>query len=265
MRRDLAVVMDVAGTIMKMYRVAKDIEKSTIMENVITWELIMKKKGRALVVPQMDPEIISSFQADDNLGKLIAGREEMLAVSCSSSNIPREEAIDIVLKSKAHISDLIDVHMRVKARCPGNYHTAGMIIDADRYEVVYAISTGGTPFSGIKEVIIDLKDMGADIYAASGDSMRSLYVLQDLGIGLSRIYPVSTPLKKKEIVEGLKSRYRQVIMVGDGLNDIFALQSADLGILTVQQDTRPAKELLSAADEIISDIRDMPAVIKRNS
>ena len=95
--------------------------------------------------------------------------------------------------------------------------------------------------------------------------MRSLSGLQDLGISLGQIYPVSSPIKKKEIVEDLKKRYRRVIMVGDGLNDIFALQSADLGILTVQQDTRPAKELLSAADEIISDIRDMPAVIKRNS
>ncbi|MDD1735976.1 MAG: hypothetical protein LUQ21_00740 [Methanothrix sp.] len=50
MFRDLAVVMDGAGTILKMYRVAKDIEKGIIMEGVITSELIMKKKGRALVV-----------------------------------------------------------------------------------------------------------------------------------------------------------------------------------------------------------------------
>lgn len=265
MGRDLAVVMDGAGTILRMYRVAKDIEKGIIMEGVITWELIMKKKGRALVVPQMDPEIISSFSADDRLGRVIVGREEMLAISCSSSAIFREAALDIVLRSQARVGDLIEVHERVKSRCPGDYHTAGMIIDIDRHDVVYTISTGGAPFPGIKEVVSDLSMMGADVFVASGDSMRSLYRLQDLGIPLSQIYPVSSPIKKKEIVEGLKSRYRRVIMVGDGLNDIFALQTADLGVLTVQQDTRPAKELLSAADEIILDIRELPGVVRRNS
>ena len=55
MCKDLAVVMDVAGTILRMYRVAKDIEKGVIRLNVVTWELIMEKKGRVLVVPQMDP------------------------------------------------------------------------------------------------------------------------------------------------------------------------------------------------------------------
>lgn len=88
MYRDIAVVMDVVGTILKMYRVAKDIERGTILEGVITWKLIIKNKSRALVVPQMNPEFISCFRADDSLGKLIAGREEMLAVSCSSSRIP---------------------------------------------------------------------------------------------------------------------------------------------------------------------------------
>jgi Cu+-exporting ATPase len=265
MCRDLAVIMDVAGTILRMYRVAKDIEMVTIMESVVTWELIMEKKGRALVVPQMDPEIIFSFRPDDSLGKLIAGREEMLEISCSSSPISREEAISIVLGSRAHIRDLLDVHIRVKSRCPGNYHTAGMIIDADRQEIVYAISTGGSPFPGIEDVICSLNAMGADIFVASGDSMRSLCHLQDLGIGLSQIYPVSTPHRKKEIVEDLKRKYRRVIMVGDGLNDIYALQSADLGVLTVQQDTHPAQELQLSADEIITDIRELPGVVRRNS
>ncbi len=136
MYRDLAVVMDVAGTILKMYRVAKDIERGTMLEGVITWQLIIKKRGRALVVPQMDPEVISCFRADDRLGKVIAGREEMLAISCSSSPVSREDAIDIILCTQARIGDLMDVHERVKARCPGKYQTAGMIIDVSCREVL---------------------------------------------------------------------------------------------------------------------------------
>jgi len=52
-------------------------------------------------------------------------------------------------------------------------------------------------------------------------------------------------------------------MVGDGLNDLYALRAADTGVLTVQQDTRPALKLREAADETISDIQELPDIVKR--
>jgi len=47
-------------------------------------------------------------------------------------------------------------------------------------------------------------------------------------------------------------------MVGDGLNDLYALLAADLGVLTMQQDTHPALKLCQAADKIIWDIQELP-------
>lgn len=264
MKRDIAVVMDVAGTILRMYRVAKDIEKGVILERVVTWQLIMEKRGRALVVPQIDPDELLSNQADDTLGTLLSGREDMLEVSCSSSPFSRETAMRIVGRSRVTIRDLMDVHSRVKARCPDDYHTAGMIVDEDLQEVVYAVSTGGAPFPGMKDVLMDLDHLGADVYVASGDSMRSLSHLVDLGIDMSRVHPVSSPSRKREIIQDLKSRYKQVVMVGDGLNDLYALEAADLGVLTVQQDTRPSPKLLSAADKIINNILELPKILAKN-
>lgn len=263
MCRDLAVVMDVAGTILRMYRVAKDIERGVILENVVTWELIMRKKGRALVVPQMDPDLVLSCRPDDTLGTLIDGREELLEISCSSSRISKDEVVSIVGHSKAKIRDLQEVHRKVLARCPDNYNTAGFIVDEDLQDVVYTLSTGGAPFPGLKDVLLDLKHIGVDVYVASGDSMRSLSNLKGLGIDLSRVNPVSSPQRKKEIILDLKGRYRRVVMVGDGLNDLYALKAADLGILTMQQDTRPTLELLKAADEIITDIKELPKILEK--
>jgi Cu+-exporting ATPase len=111
------------------------------------------------------------------------------------------------------------------------------------------------------DVLASLKNHGADVYVASGDSMRSLAYLKELGIDLSRVYPVSSPRRKKEIIVDLKNQYRQVVMVGDGLNDLYALRAADLGILTVQQDTRPTSKLLLAADKIITDIKELPKIL----
>ncbi|HEX7444966.1 MAG TPA: HAD family hydrolase, partial [Methanothrix sp.] len=129
--------------------------------------------------------------------------------------------------------------------------------------ITYALSTGGAPFPGLRNVLLDLENLGADVYVASGDSMRSLANLKEYGIDLSRIYSVASPRRKKEIVIDLKKKYRRVVMVGDGLNDLYALRAADLAILTVQQDTRPALKLRQAANEIIRNIQELPEIVKR--
>jgi len=262
MTSELAVVMDVAGTMLRMYRVAKDISSGVIMKQVVTWELIMEKSGRALVVPQMDPDIISSLRPDDPLAAVIHGCEHLVEVSCSSSNVSKERALEILGGSSAKVRDLQEVHQAVVSRCPEKYRTAGMIVDDSRDEVAFTLSTGGVPFPGFQDVLLELKQMGAEVYVASGDSMRSLSFLEELGIDPHRIYPVCSPKMKKRVVSGLKGRYRRVAMVGDGLNDIYALQAADIGILTVQQDTHPAPRLREAADVVISDIKELPDMVK---
>ena len=263
MSGDLAVVMDVAGTILMMYRVAKDIGRGVILEKVVTWELMMEKKGRALVVPQIDPDLIVSCPPDELLGRLVLGRRESVEISCSSSRISRMEVLSILGRSQVRVRELQEVCLAVKDRCPGIYRTTGMIVDEDCQDIVYTLSTGGAPFPGLRNVLLDLENLGADVYVASGDSMRSLANLKEYGIDLSRIYSVASPLRKKEIVIDLKKNYRRVVMVGDGLNDLYALSAADIGVLTVQQDTRPALKLRQAANKIIKNIQELPEIVKR--
>jgi len=183
-------------------------------------------------------------------------------ISCSSSPISKAEALSILCRSQVKVRELQEVHQAVKARCPEKYQTAGMIVDDDLQEITHTLSTGGIPFPGLQDVLSRLENLGVDVYLASGDSMRSLMGLKDYGIDPKRVYPVASPRRKQEIVAGLKREYRRVVMVGDGLNDLYALKAADLGVLTVQQDTRPALELRQAADEIIRDIQELPEIVK---
>jgi Cu+-exporting ATPase len=254
--------MDVAGTILKMYRVAKDIHRGVLLEKVVTWELIMKKKGQALVVPQVDPEFVVACRPDDSLSNLIKGREEYVEISCSSSPISKDVILNILYRTQIKFCEMQEVYQVIKARCPNKFTTTGMIVDEDQLEISYVLSTGGTPFPGLQGVLTDLKNQGSDLFIASGDSMRSLVNLQSYGIDPEKIYPVASPRRKQEIVADLKKKYRKVIMVGDGLNDLYALLEADLGVLTVQQDTHPTVKLRQAADRIIFDIQELPQIIR---
>lgn len=259
---DLAVVFDVAGTLLKMYRVAKDIESGRLLERIVTSDLIMEKDGRALVVPQVDPRRVMACPPDAPIGAIIYNREECVEVSCWSTPVTREAALEIIRNSKARMADLQDANRAARSRCPGGYQTTGMIIDADLEEVSYTISTAGQPFPGLENVLKEIDRLGAEIYVASGDSRGSLGWLTQLGIQPDHIYPVSTPTGKAEVVRRLKEAFKKVMMIGDGLNDLRAMQAADMGVLTIQQDSHPPKSLYSAADRVIEDIAELPGLVE---
>ncbi|MGC9514770.1 HAD family hydrolase [Methanocrinis sp.] len=260
---ELAVIFDVAGTMLEMYRVAKDISKNVLMVGIVTTELVMEKGGRALVIPQLDPEKVMGTAPQTPLGIFFRDREKDIKISCSSTPVSEEEALSVLLCSDAEVADLQDTLKAVSARCPQFYYTTGLIVDVETGKVTHSVSTGGRPFPALEVVLKELEGMGAAIYVASGDSMRSLSNLTRCrGIKEERIYPASKPRQKEEIVKSLKNDYRLVVMVGDGLNDRYALEAADLGVLTVQQDSRPGTELIEAADEVIDDIRKLPGLIR---
>jgi soluble P-type ATPase len=259
MLENQAVVFDVAGTILMMYRVAKNVCSGNLIEKVITSDLILEKAGRALIVTQMDPINTDSFPPDMLLNSIL--EMDCIEISCCSTPVLIEDVKTIINNSNVLISDFREVYRAVTIKCPSGYRTAGMIVDVDTKSIPYIISTAGRPFPGLSEVILKLEEIGVDVYIASGDSMRSLLYLEDLGFSLDHIYPVSSPARKRDIVVGLKQHYQKVVMVGDGLNDLQALKASDLGVLTIQQDSHPSPLLFQAADEVINDIRCLPKLL----
>jgi soluble P-type ATPase len=260
---DLAVIFDVAGTMLEMYRVAKDVSKNVLMVGVVTTELVMEKNKRALVIPHLDQKEVMGTPPEMPLSTFFRGREREVKISCSSTSVSEDEVLSILLSSEVEVGNLQETLRAVCARCPRFYYTTGLIVDVEAGKVTHSVSTGGRPFPALEGVLKELDGMGADIYVASGDSMRSLSsLIRCRGIKEDRIYPASKPRQKEDIVKSLKKDYRMVVMVGDGLNDRYALEAADLGVLTVQQDSRPRAELIEAADEVIDDIRNLPGLVR---
>ncbi len=254
------MVFDSAGTILRTYRVAKDIRRGILLKDVLTSDLVMEKCGRALIIPQFDTELIVSSSPDTPIRSILD--KNSIEISCASTPITKEKAIEVLCSSDTRIADVQEAYSEVRSKCPDTYSNAGMIIDVELSEVAYTISTGGTPFPGLANVLDQLKDLGAEIFVASGDSMRSLLHLTDYGIKLDHIYSVADPMRKREIVFLLKERYRKVVMVGDGLNDLYALKAADLGVLTTQQNSHPPMNLIRSADRVIDDILELPEFLR---
>lgn len=81
---------------------------------------------------------------------------------------------------------------------------------------------------GMRESLSRLAKHGLSLIMLSGDRMQVVnQVGADLGFLKSNIYAQKSPEEKRSIVSGLG---REVVMIGDGINDIQALKVASLGI-----------------------------------
>jgi Cu+-exporting ATPase len=83
-----------------------------------------------------------------------------------------------------------------------------------------------------------------------------------LGIPRDRVYGVATPTVKAQIVADLQAEYDRVVMVGDGINDLCAMQKADLAILTEEQTGDKPAELYKAAHHVVKNVRDVVEIVK---
>jgi Cu+-exporting ATPase len=105
--------------------------------------------------------------------------------------------------------------------------------------------------------------MGVPTFIASGDRSEKLELMADhLGIPRDRVYGVATPSVKAQIIADLKQEYDRVVMVGDGINDLCAMQAADCAILTEQQPGDRPAELYNTAHHVIHHVDAVVAIVQ---
>ncbi|UGV40523.1 HAD family hydrolase [Methanococcoides orientis] len=263
MQKSIAAVFDSAGTLLHMYRVAKDINSGKTITGVESTALVAQRKGRALIVLHTEPAVILSVDRNMRVIDFIEDHGVAIDISCASIPFSLDEAYDIIKDSNIKIGDILQVVDAVKVHCPKIFYVAaGIIVDRNDHTVPYVLSTGGRMFHDTKGTIDQLKARGVDVYIASGDSRRNLKQLAGcIDIPMERVYDIATTREKARIVLDLKEKYDRVLMVGDGMNDILALRAADIGVVTLQQgDERPEK-LERSADVVIRDIREVLDIV----
>jgi len=264
MAKKIAVVFDSAGTLLHMYRVAKESSTGNILENIESTAIVAKKNGCGLVALNTENEIILSSRRDMFLFEFIREYGVSIGISCSKGIFSKEVAREIIKGASLLMGDVQDVLEAVTSRCPDSiYLAAGLIVDSEARRIPYVLSTGGHVFGKTLQTVQLLHAMEVDMYIASGDRMSALVQLAEfVNIPQDRIFAFADPFMKEKVVLELKNRYDKVVMVGDGINDILALRAADVGIMTTQQGDERPKELREAADVVLDDIIKVVDVVK---
>ena len=264
MAKRIAVVFDSAGTLLHMYRVAKESSTGNILENIESTAIVAKKNGCGLVALNTENEIILSSRRDMFLFEFIREHGVSIGISCSKGKFTPEVACEIIRGTSLLMGDVHDVLEAVTSRCPDSiYLAAGLIVDSEARRIPYVLSTGGQVFGKTLQTVQLLHAMEVDMYIASGDRMSALVQLAEfVSIPQERIFAFADPIMKEKVVLELKNRYDKVVMVGDGINDILALKAADVGIMTTQQGDERPEELREAADVVLDDIIKVVDVVK---
>jgi Cu+-exporting ATPase len=262
----VAVVFDSAGTLLNTYRVAKDVIRQVLMPGIETTTLTFSSPDRVLIVLPVHSKHIITTPPDILLSAYLVENQIGFGISCTRKITTAEEIGDMLYTdTKTHVGDLQECIRNVWGVCRGETMLAlnsGAILNMAQKAIEFTITAGGWPFEGAKDTITALHRMGVPTFIASGDRSTKLEIMADhLGIPRDRVYGVATPSVKAQIVSDLKKEYDQVVMVGDGINDLSAFRKADTAILTVQQAGNRPEELFRAADYVINHVGDVLPIV----
>jgi len=263
----IAVVFDSAGTLLRTYRVVKNIPAQQLLADVETTAITAASDDRALIVLNVRSRDVMKAPPDLFLSEYLGIHQVSFGVSCANRVFTHGEIADLLYADQAaKVSDLQECIREVWERCRLEALVvidSGVILDFSSRIIEFTVTSGGRPFAGAVETIEELHRMGIATYIASGDRASKLERIADhLGIPRDHVYGVATPSIKARIVEDLQEQHCLVVMVGDGINDLPALEKADVAILTLQQPGEKPEILYRAADHIVPRVRDVVTIVR---
>lgn len=263
-----ALVSDNSGTLLERYRAIKDIENDEIFTNINSLNLIDSEEYLNLVVLQFDTTVLLDFPRDMLISDIVHKYKIDFDVSFHSEDVSRTEIAEIIYNdSEATIGDIVDCFMVLKEKIPKIEICNGsaLIVDIKEKRIKYTITSAGKLFPSVKPTIEKLQEENIKIFIASGDRKGAIQNLATLlNIPKENAYGTVTTEGKCKIVKKLQNKGFRVLMVGDGLNDILAFKTADISVLTVEQEEEISEKLLDKTDFIIKEFSEIIPIIERD-
>ncbi len=253
-----AVVFDNSGTLIKRFRVIKDVINGNIFTDINSLDLIDQADALALVVLQFNSNKLLKLDQDILMSDVIKEYDIDFDISFSTKQVSKAEVKDILdNETSATISDITDGFeiLREKISDMELCNGSALIVDMDLGVVAYTITSAGRFFPKVFETVETLKSRGIEIYIASGDRKGAINRLANmLDVPEDNAYGTVSTRGKCEVVSILKDAGYKVMMVGDGLNDILAFNKADVSVLTIEQQEEVSPKMMDKTDYVIEDI-----------
>ncbi len=265
----IAVVFDSAGTLLRTYRAVKDVRSQKIHLDAETTILTYSSIHRALVVLHVHSREIMEALPETPLSEYLTKNRIGFGIACARRVVASEDVGEILYNDRhATVRDIQDCIRAVWAQCKREaivMMDSGAIVNFELKGIEFTVTSGGRPFKGAMETIHTLQKMGVATYIASGDRGEKLErIAEHLGVPIDRVYGTATPQIKAQIVEDLKREFDTVVMVGDGINDLSAMEKADVAILSEQQQCwRKPSELYQSADYTVQQVSDVVEIVKK--
>lgn len=263
----VAVVFDSAGTLLRTYRIAKEVLTGELLENIETTMLTFADPDRVLCVLHAHSRDFIQKPPEMLISDYIREQGIEFGISCTRKVVEKERIRAILHGDRrAAIGDMQECMRIIWKEIKDQEVVAlnnGLIIHTGHNSIEFCVTTGGTPFPRARETICTLHHMGIFTYIASGDREAKLERMADyLGIPRDRVFGVATPAIKERIIRDLQHEYDLVVMVGDSINDLIAMRAADIAVLSDQQQSEKPEELISEADYRIHDLQAVPKILQ---
>jgi len=258
-----AIVFDNAGTLLKRVTVIKDMSNNNLFLETNTIGLANQNTHRIIVVFQTPAKKLIKH-SNLSIIEYMKKHPNEFEIAYSRIDIDKKFVISCLSDDDTLISDIRDTALELNRLnieiCSG----CAIMVDTLNCKIDYVYTAGGLFFKCTSTVIKTLKNYGYEIYLASGDNKKSLMkVASCLNISQNNIFDTCNIDCKKHVVDKLKQNGYYVYMVGNHTNDRLALKTADIGILTTQQNEQLPKDLFDDADYIIDDIKDVLKVVEK--
>lgn len=209
------------------------------------------------------------FAAPDPLGRVVA--VEGVPVHLALSNVDVDLAAaraaveaECEVPASVVVEQVAALEDRVGASFPGESPPVGvqLVVDLEAGRVLRVVAYTTRPRVIAAEVVGLVRERGYEPHVLSGDAAHILRGVADaVAIPAERVHAYRSADGKAAVVTDLQTAGdREVVMVGDYVNDRHAFERADRSVL-INEDGDPDAELARLADTVVCSIEDVPDLL----